>query len=329
MVEVGTARAARGEKAFGFLPVGTLADGSPIEIPVVVLSGAEDGPRLFVQSVVHGSEINPLEAMRRVVTELDPSRLRGTLIAVLIANVIAFQHRERRTVFDGEDMNRVWPGRADGRLSERMAFAIYEHAVKGCDAVVDLHTGYSTMLTHVVYGEGDAGSEELARVFGTEYLLMEERDEEWEEMRFAGKLRNVAAADGLPAITPELGGAARFEEERIASGVTGVRNVLVHYGMIEGQLQRPSRQIIIRNHLTRVLADHGGVFTPSVRLGDELAAGQTIGIIYSARDFRVLQEVRSPAEAVLLSYAENPVVHTGDAVAMLGKRGEEYREAAT
>ncbi len=323
-VTFGTVSANSGEKQFGVLAIGSLADGTPVEIPVVVVNGARPGKRLFVQAGVHGKELNPLEVMRRVVTGLEPAALAGAFVGVLLANPLSFVVRERRAPYDNEDMNRVWPGKPDGAISQRMAHAIYQGGVRGSDALVDLHTGTPNMLTHVVFGEGDAASEALARVFGVEVLLMEEHDDDWQRARFAGKLRNTAVADGIPAITPELGGHARFEEERIRSGVNGVTNVMKHLGMVEGEIVRPARQYIVRNHLTRVTVDQGGLFIPSVAPGAVVSAGDELGTLYSPRDFSRVGVVTSPNDAVVLTVVENPVLHTGDAAATLGKRGEEY-----
>jgi predicted deacylase len=303
------------------LPAGVLADSSPVEIPVTLINGAQPGRRLFIEAAVHGVEVNPMESLRRVIVGLDPNEVSGQIVAVNVANVLAFRQHDRRTPFDREDMNRVWPGRADGTLSERMAHVIYSQAVTGSDLVIDLHTGYSTMVTHTVFGEGDARSEELARCFGTEYLLMEERDEDWQRARFSGKLRNVAAAEGIPAITPELGGFSKFEGHQIQAGVMGITNVLVRYGFIRGDVIAPSRQIIIRNHLTRVTAGRGGVFVSTVRPGQEVWETQELGYIYSPRDFEIVETVRAPFDSVVVFHAENPIVNTGDTVVNLGKRG--------
>lgn len=319
-LRVGTASAKQGERAFGVIEAGTLADGAPVEIPVVIINGGSTGKRLFVGAAVHGVEVNPMEALRRVVLEIDPAAVTGQIVAVIVTNILAFRHHTRRTPFDNEDMNRVWPGNPAGTISERMAHAVYEQAVKGSDMLIDLHTGYSTMVTHTVFGEGDAASEELARVFGTEYLLMEEQDEEWRQSRFAGKLRNVAAAEGIPAITPELGGFSRFEGNQIQSGVLGLWNVLGHYGFYRCDVVRPGRQVLIRNHLTRVLANHGGVFVPTVRPGNDVWETQELGFIYSPRDFSVVETVRAPFDAIVVFHAEDPVVNTGDTVFNLGKR---------
>lgn len=320
-LRIGTAVARPGERAFGALQVGSLADGSEIEIPVVLINGARPGRRLYIQAAVHGTEVNPLESLRRVLIHLDPADVSGQIVAVPVANVIGFRMRDRRTAVDGEDMNRVWPGRPGGTLSERMAHAIYTQAVAGSDLLIDLHTGYSTMIPHTVFGEGDERSEELARSFGTEFLVMEERDEEWERAGFAGKLRNVAAADGIPAITPELGGFSKFEGSPIQAGVMGISNVLVRYGFIRGDVIGPSRQIVIRNHLTRLRATRGGVFVATVRPGQQVWETQELGFIYSPATFEVIETVRAPFDSIVVFHAENPVVNAGDTLVNLGRRG--------
>ncbi len=321
VLKVGTAEADAGTRAFGVLPVGSLADGSAVEIPVIVINGANPGRRLYIQAAVHGVEVNPLESLRRVIMALNPEEVSGQLVAVPVANVLGFRHHDRRTIVDREDMNRVWPGKESGTLSERMAHEIYTEAVSGSDLVIDLHTGYSTMITHTVFGEDDARSEDLARCFGTEYLVMEEKDEDWERARFAGKLRNVAAADGIPAITPELGGSSRFEGNQIQSGVMGISNVLARYGFVRGDVMAAGRQIVIRNHLTRVTVNVGGVFISSVRPGQEVWETQELGYVYSPATFEIVETIRAPFDSIVVFHAENPVVNSGDTVVNLGKRG--------
>ena len=320
-LRVGTVEAQPGTRVYGEILVGSLADGSAVAVPLVLINGSSEGRRLFIQAAVHGVEVNPLESLRRVVTGLNPQEVHGQIVAVTVANPLGFRHHDRRNITDREDVNRVWPGRADGGLAERIAHAIYEQAVKGADLVVDLHTGYSTMITHTVYGEGDAASESLARCFGTEYLIMEEQDDDWSRARFSGKLRNVANADGIPAITPELGGHSKFEGNQIQSGVMGLTNVLVRYGFIRGDVIAPHRQITIRNHLTKVTANEGGIFVATVRPGQEVWETQELGYIYTPGDFEIVETVRAPFDSVVVYHAENPVVNTGDTLVNLGKRG--------
>jgi len=320
-ITVGGVTADKGQLARGTLPVGTLADGTTLEVPFLILNGKGEGPTVYVEAACHGSEINGLEVIRRLVTEeVDLEVLCGAFVIVPVANVVAFTHRQGHTPFDNENMNRVWPGKADGRMSERIAHAIWHHAIEPCDYVIDLHTGNSTLVTHVVFMGGEESSRNLAVNFGVEVLISEEKDADWQKARFSGKLRNFADASGKPAICPELGGNSKFEPVRIEQGLRGVLNVAKHLGMLPGEPVLPKRQTVVaQGHLTQVKANHGGAALYAVTGGDRVSAGDLLCRIYSIRDFSVLEEVRSPGDGMIIMVAENPILHSGDMVAMMGK----------
>ncbi len=117
------------------------ADGQAMEIPFTVLHGKEEGKTLYVQVAQHGSEVMGLEALRRLITSLEPGLMEGTLIYCL-PNPLAFREKARATMFDPKPggMNRVWPGDPDGSLTERMAHLIWTELISHADEVVDLHT---------------------------------------------------------------------------------------------------------------------------------------------------------------------------------------------
>lgn len=322
---VGGVSAEPGRMAHGVFPVGNFADGTPLEVPFMILNGASEGPRVYVEAACHGSEINGLEVIRRLVTEeIALDQLKGQLVIVPVANVVAFTHRQGHTPFDNENMNRVWPGKADGRMSERIAYAIWENAIKGSDYLIDLHTGNSTLVTHVVFMGGEQSSQDLARAFGVEVMIQEEKDTDWQKARFNGKLRNYSDASGIPAICPELGGNSKFEAHRIEQGLRGVLNVLKHLGMLPGKPILPARQTVVaQGHLTQVKVNNGGAALFDVTGGDRIKEGDLICRIYSIRDFSFIEEVRSPADGMIIMVAENPILHTGDMAAMMGKIVEE------
>ncbi|MEX2355404.1 MAG: succinylglutamate desuccinylase/aspartoacylase family protein [Thermaerobacterales bacterium] len=309
-----------GERMHTTLTAGRLASGQPIEIPVIMVRGPADGPTVYVQAAVHGSEVNGIEVIRRFLTDLEPSDLSGTVIAVPVANVLAFVDRQRRTPWEDEDMNRVWPGKENGTLSERMAHSLFSRLVRQADAVIDLHTGYTDMVVHTVYMKDRRESRQLAEIFGTDVLIQEETSTEWEEKRFHGKLRNVCDEQGIPAITPELGGGGRFEETPIALGVRGIWNVLRHLGMVAGAAEVPVKQTVVaQGHLTRALAPEAGLFVPAVAPGDIVEFGQTLGSIYGIKRLIDEADVVAPAAGMVVAINPNPTVHTGEMIAMMGR----------
>src|SRR5262249_21307307 len=178
-IRVGAITADRGEVAKGLLHVGELADGcSPIQVPVILLNGAQDGPLAYLHAGSNGQEtISAIETMRRLVREtLDARHVRGAVIIVPAANLLAHQAASRIAphygvreggAFGG-DLHRLWPGDPAGSLSQRVAHAIWTTIVSQADVVVDYHTTTSPGLPFtLLYQESEAsrppGYDELWR----------------------------------------------------------------------------------------------------------------------------------------------------------------------
>ncbi|MFZ5824280.1 MAG: succinylglutamate desuccinylase/aspartoacylase family protein [Bacillota bacterium] len=309
---VGSLRAAPGEVTKGRLSVASLADGSPVTVPVILVNGSAPGPCVYIQAAQHGPELTGIDAIRRALAEVDPQKLRGQIVAIPVVNGPAFNNRTRQAPYDLEDMNRFWPGRANGSMTELIAFTVWNSAVAQSDVVVDLHTWNWYTVSHSRMG--DEASAKLAQVFGTPVLVREELDPGFKRAGYDSKLRSVAMAAGKPAITPELGGGMRLEREQVEMGKRGILNVLKHYGLIEGELELPPVQTVVTWDSTCVMrAAVGGLFLTEVTTGQQVAEGDLLGQIVSPGDFQVLQEFRSPRSGMVATYAENPVLHTGDA----------------
>lgn len=314
---IGTITDARaGTRRAGLIEHGSYADGTPAQTPVHILVGAAEGPVLYVQAGVHGDEVNGVEVVRRIVTSTQPSQLHGTLIAVPVANGPGFLHHQRRNPFDEEDMNRIWPGNIRGLTSQQMVYNLYMQAVRHAQYVIDLHTANSNTVLHVVYGRGDEASRKMAKVFGLDVLLEEAVDQELQQARFTGKLRNTLTAEGIAAITPELGGNLYFEESNIVRGVRGVTNVMKYLGMIEGSIEPPEGQQITLygSHLDKVRAKQGGIWVAEVRAGMKVSKGQSLGHTYSIRTFEAVESPIAPYDGYVTGTADVPTVNIGDAL---------------
>jgi uncharacterized protein len=303
-----------GNRYYGVIEHGSFADGTLLQSPVHLIVGAHEGTILYVQAAIHGDEINGVDVLRRVVTGLNPANMHGALIAVPVTNGPGFVQHQRRNPYDEEDMNRVWPGKAGGMISQQIVFNLYEQAVRPAQYVIDLHTASSTTMLHTVYSAGDETSRKMAEVFALEVLLEEAVSEDLKQARFSGKLRNVLTASGVGAITPELGGDGRFEEANIQKGVRGVTNIMKYLGMLEGEILPPDNaQVTVRgSHLDKVRANHGGIFQAEVKPGDRVSEGQALGYIYSVRSFEVVERFVAPYNGFILGLNDVPVVNVGD-----------------
>ncbi len=295
-------------------------DGPKLDVP------EGGGPVVYVQAAQHGREVNGTAVLRRLHERLvgedvphSPADIDGTLVTVPVADPLTFDHVSYTTpeALDSvhSNMNRCWPGDADGTLHERMAARLWTFA-SAADAVVDLHTGSPAMLTHTVYMRGDAECRALAEAFGTDLLLAEsageDADTEWTERGFAGKFRVAATREGIPTITPELAHSREIVERAVETGVDGMVGVLRHEGVLSAT---PAQWdgTVARNHLGEVTATDSGLFRaePGLEIGAEVENGDRLGEVYDPTTFETLQVAVADRDGIVYSIARESTVTSG------------------
>jgi len=289
------------------IPVTTLASGHDLFIPLHRLEGAAPGPTLGLSAVVHGDEPLTNEVVRRVLTQIDPTELRGTILAVPVTNPLAFQALTRHTPIDQLDLNRNFPGSPTGWLSEQIAHVLATRFVAQLDVHVDLHTGgiYPTVDYVYIFER----SRELSLAFGSRYLFEPSTP-------YQGTFAVPAAQKGIPFFTAELGGGSFLDQHYLEHGVRGVRNVLKQLGMLQGEVERPPEQIVV-TEMAVLRPRFGGVLYPELgldQLGKEVAGGTLLGRVVSPYTFETLEEIRAPYErgVIILLRGGMMRVHPGD-----------------
>ncbi|GAA0207786.1 succinylglutamate desuccinylase/aspartoacylase family protein [Halobaculum roseum] len=284
-------------------------------------TGDDESPTVYVQAAQHGREINGAAVCRRLHDDLVAADLAGTVHVVPVADPLTFDTVSYTTpeAYDSvnPNMNRCWPGNADGSLHERMAASLWEYA-GDADFIVDLHTGSRDMLTHTVYLRGDDASRGLAEAFGTDLLLAEsageDADEEWASRNFGGKLRVAATREGIPSVTPELAHNKELVEDAIAVGVDGTKRALRHAGVLRDDGSVPAWDgTRARNHLGRVTATDSGLFRAAADLaiGDDVVEGKYVGDVYDPTTYEELQEATADRSGVVYSVAREATVTAG------------------
>ena len=140
LLSVGTLTVAPGGKAVGVeeLKIGE----QTVRFPIFVVNGAQPGPTLAVTAGIHGAEFASIEAALQVGRAITPERLAGRLIIVAVANMPAFLARAIYVCpLDGKNLNRVFPGQADGTAAEQIAFWLFENVIRQAGYYVDMHGG--------------------------------------------------------------------------------------------------------------------------------------------------------------------------------------------
>ncbi len=255
---------APGERAEIRLKVSESYFAEPVTIPVTVVRGGP-GPTLFVTATVHGDELNGVGILHDLLHDTPFENLRGTLIAVPIVNVPGFLSQSR-LLPDRRDLNRSFPGGRRGSLTSRLADTLFREVIRQSNFGIDLHTagGERSNYPQVRADLADPGTAELARAFGCAVMVDGGGPEK--------SLRRTAVAAGIPTIVYEAGSARRFERPFIGAGTAGIRNVLRHLGMLDGEaVEPPLRLTIRRTHWVRARA--GGILDLEVQLGQPLQRG--------------------------------------------------------
>src|SRR5216117_2788347 len=178
---IGSATARPGQSASGFIDVPAGVDAAT-RIPITIVRGTQPGPTLALIAGTHGSEVAPVVALQRVRAALDPATLRGTVLIVHVANMPSFL---RRTIYyspvDGKNLNRVYPGKADGTVSERIAYAITNDIIERADYLADIHSGdgneslrpYSYWSPLGLNALDDSIAREMALAWGNDYIVID------------------------------------------------------------------------------------------------------------------------------------------------------------
>jgi len=323
---VGPITARPGEMASGLLQVPAGMDGGTF-IPVTVFHGARPGVVLALIAGNHGYEYAPILALRRIRPRLEPKEMAGTVIVVHVANVPSFL---KRTIYygpvDGKNLNRVYPGKVDGTVSERIAYQITRDVIERADVLIDLHCGDGNeSLRPYSYWDvtGDPGiverSRHLALAFGLDHIVVD-RDRP-RDPAASVYCSTTATTRGKPAIAVESGALGMTDHESIARIERGIENVLRHLKILDGPVRMVEKPIFLdRTEVLRSKAT--GIFEPLVERGHTVAEGTLLGAVSDFFGNRI-QEVRAPFHGEVLYILGTPPVSEGEPLAMIGSVAEE------
>lgn len=300
------------------LAVGESYSGMTVQIQLHVRRALEDGPVVFVTAALHGDEINGCGAIRQLIQDTDFELLRGTLILVPVLNLPAFD-RHSRYLPDRRDLNRSFPGSADGSLASRMAYTIFNELVMRCDYGIDLHTAAVRRTNYpTVRGDlTDPAVRRLAESFGSEIIINSKGPKH--------SFRREACAAGVPTIIMEGGEVWKVAPGIVAAAVRGVKNVLCELQMIDVPMESPAYQITIEKSKW-IRAENGGFLDFHIQPGDIVRKGQPL-----ATNTTILGEsqgtLRAPFNAVVLGMTSLPAITPGEPICNLGKLPGKYKPA--
>jgi predicted deacylase len=232
------------------------------------------------------------------------------IVGIPVVNRFGFINHDRYMP-DRRDLNRSFPGLADGSAASRYAHRLFTTILQKCTHGIDLHTaGHSrTNLPQVRGDMGNAVVKDMARAFGTSIILHHEGRR--------STLRRACTDAGIPTIIYEAGETFRFQRDVVMAGKRGILNTMAFLGMLESIPSRPDWQVIVKAS-TWVRAQRGGLLDVYVHPGDLVYQGDELGAITNPFG-REVGVVKSPATGLVIGTTTLPLVNPGNPICHIAK----------
>ncbi|MHB0856470.1 MAG: succinylglutamate desuccinylase/aspartoacylase family protein [Anaerolineae bacterium] len=293
-------------------------------IPITVVNGGP-GRTLLAMGGNHGDEFEGPVALMKLARSLQPQDVQGRVIIIPGLNLPALRAGTRLSPIDGRNLNRSFPGQFNDTVTGLIAHYVSSVLFPLADAVMDLHSGGRSMdfvpCAHLHRVPDEDQFQRMlaaARAFGSPYVFIY-ADIAGE----AGLLPGEAERQGKLVITTEMGGAGQCSPAVLRIAERGVRNELIHLGMLEGTVDAPPDVPIVSSTEREDyhLSPADGLYESFLELGDEARVGQPLGQVhFSERWDRTPEVVRAATEGVLISRRFPCVTRQGDCVATVARR---------
>lgn len=302
-------------------------------LPMTVIHGDHAGPVLTLTAGIHGDEFPAIFALQQLAQTIRPDRLHGTLILVHLANLEGFHGRRiALSPVDEKNLNRVFPGRAEGTLTEQIAYFMTEHIISQTDYLLDIHSGSAnqTLLPHVyspVMHQAPLDEKTLAfaKSLGIPQIVL--YDERPNDPAHSVSYPNTAQTRGKPGLTLEVGQLGQRSKEDSALIVQACLNAMRHLNMLDpsavigsalvaSPAQAKSQPVLYRK-LVEVSSPVTGIFYPLVKVGDAVVAGQAVGRVDNYFG-QPLQTLYAPVAGTVLMQKDTPPIREGESTTDIG-----------
>jgi len=299
-----------------------------VMIPVTVVKN-DVGPTVIFTGANHGDEYEGPIALWWLSNELKSKDIRGRVIIVPAMNYPAFKAGKRTSSIDGGNMNRAFPGRPDGTITEIIADYFNRALLPMTDYVVDMHSGGKTLdfvpfaCAHVLEDKHQqARCIAAMEAFNAPYSLM------LLELDSAKMYDTAAEKMGKVFIGTELGGGGSASATTVAIAKRGISNLLKHAGILSGEPERgPSISLVTPDHRSFVTSEHSGLLEMCVDLGADVKNGEVIALVHDiGRTGTQPVEYKATIDGVLAGRHYPSLTQPGDNLAVIAIRVEENQD---
>ncbi|MGF7161191.1 N-alpha-acetyl-L-2,4-diaminobutyrate deacetylase [Rhodoligotrophos appendicifer] len=289
-----------------------------VMIPICVIKRGA-GPTALLTGANHGDEYEGPIALYDLAASVTPEQVSGRIIIVPAFNYPAFQAGTRTSPIDKGNMNRSFPGRPDGTVTEKIADYFQRYLLPMADIVLDFHSGGKTLdfvpfaAAHILPDKDqEAACMAAMTAFNAPYSMR------MVEIDAVGMYDTAAEEMGKTFVTTELRGGGTSTARSAGVAKRGVRNLLIHAGILTGEIERSDTVLLDMPDGCFTFAQDDGMVEFCVDLGDPIQAGQMIARIHStARTGVVSTPYLSSLTGILAGRHYPGLVKTGDCLAVV------------
>lgn len=294
--------------------MGRRMDGSPLNLPLFVMNGAYSGPCLWIQGCLHGDEYSGSIAIYQFLASIRSKDLHGSIIALPVVNLLAWEQKGRASLIDHLDLNRVFPGEPGKTYTHELAWHLTRYITSYADYALDLH-GYRSGYFSLCYRYRNKASRiarELCLSSGTPFVA--EVMEKWLD----NSLFAVLTKKGVPSILIEAPGEGRIDRRNVRYYIQCLRNVAGSIGLLDSATKKRDRPKLAKS-LILLKAPSSGFVILRTKRGERIKKNQTLAIILDAYGDK-LSEVISPVdEGWILNLDTHGIIHKGEVLLMIGE----------
>ncbi len=252
-----------------------------IMIPISVIKNGP-GPTALLTGANHGDEYEGPVALQDLALRLNAADIQGRVIIVPAFNYPAFRAGTRNSPIDDGNMNRVFPGNPRGTVTEKIADYFMRTLVPQADVIVDIHSGGKTLefvplaAAHVLEDKKQqAACVAAMEAFNAPHstILL--------EIDNTGMYDTVVEEQGKVFVSTELGGGGTTRESTVRLAKKGVRNVLIHAGILNAEMEmEPTINLDMPDGDCFVISEHDGLLEPVVDLGGEIKRNDVVAWVW-------------------------------------------------
>jgi predicted deacylase len=287
------------------LEVAKLHTRTTVKVPVIIERSKKPGPVVLLLAGIHGDETNGVGIIREIISQKINIPTTGTIICIPVFNIFGYLIQTREFP-DGRDLNRMFPGSANGSLASQFAYQFTKEIAPHVDYVIDFHTGGGKRdnIAQIRCNKEDEKALELAKVFNPPMIVFSEN--------ITKSLRETLHKMGKTILLFEGGKSIELNPTIINEGVNGTKNVLIRLGLIDGELTVKETPIFV--HKAKWLrASHSGMFKVTTTNGSFVKKKEVLGIIQDPfGDFK--KKIYAPFDGHIFCINKTPIVNKGEAL---------------